>query len=237
MTEAELKQSILARLGYPTVCNELQDQNWAEVFASATRWFNGKVGFIKRAPLQIAPGVGQYTLPDEVKDVMEVWFPGLDFMTSFSFDMPFYILWQLPHGWARSGQRFSGLVERLQYLETAQRILGGPAWEYESATHTLSIASPVSAEDASLLIYEYMAVGTGIADIQNPADIELYFQYSLAVTMMILGRIRSKYDVLPAAQGTVTLDGARLIEEATALLEKLDAQSFSRSKYSPIVIG
>jgi len=237
MTEAELKASILARLGYPTVCVELKDENWAEVFASTTRWFNARVGLLKRAPLQISNTVGQYVLPDEVKDVVNVWFPGLDFMTSFSFDMPFYILWQLPHGWARSGQRFSGLVERLQYLETAQRILGGPAWDYEVATHILTIASPVSAEDASLLIYEYTAVATKIDDIQKLNDIQLYFDYALATAMIMLGRIRSKYSDLPAAQGTVTLDGQKLLDEGLAMLEKCEERAFSHSDMPMFLTG
>lgn len=237
MTEAELRAAIEARLGAPTICIELKEENWTEIFASATRWFNAKVSLLKRAPLQISDTVGQYTLPDEVKDVVNVWFPGLDFMTSFSFDMPFYILWQLPHGWARSGQRFSGLVERLQYLETAQRILGGPAWDYEVSTHTLTLASPVSAEDASIIIYEYVAEATKIDDIQKLNDIQLYFDYALAVAMVMLGRIRSKYNDLPAAQGTVTLDGVRLLEEGLAMMEKCDERSFSHSDMPMILTG
>lgn len=238
MTEQELQDSIYASLGGQTVCLELTAASWVQIFLTATRWFNAKVALTKRAPLSITPSTqSEYTLPDEVIAVNEVYFPGLDFMTSFSFDMPFHILWQLPHGWARSGMRFSGLVERLQYLETAQRILGGPAWDYDPATHKLTLATSMNTSDVSLIIYEYTALAASIASIQKPYDIELYAEYALAQAKIQVGRARSKFDSLPSAQGTVTLDGITLLNEANEKIKELEERTLSRSDYSPFVLG
>jgi len=220
------------------VCLELTEPSWAEIFASATRWFNARVALTKRMPLQIAPSTqNEYTLPEEVIDVNQVYFPGLDFMTSFSFDMPFHILWQLPHGWARSGMRFSGLVERLQYLETAQRILGGPAYDYDPATRKLTLATSMNTQDVALIIYEYKALAVDVSSIQKPYDIQIYYEYALAMAKQQLGRARSKFDSLPSAQGTVSLDGATLLNEATETIKQLEEKTLSTCDYSPIVMG
>lgn len=238
MTETQLKDMIYAQLGGQTVCLELTPDSWTQIFFAATQWFNARVALTKRMPLQIAPSTqSEYTLPEEVIDVNQVYFPGLDFMTSFSFDMPFHILWQLPHGWARSGMRFSGLVERLQYLETAQRILGGPAWDYDPATRKLTLATSMNTQDVSLIIYEYTALATDIASIQKPYDIQLYSEYALAQAKIQLGRARSKFDSLPSAQGSVTLDGITLLNEANEKIKELEEKTLSRSDYSPIVMG
>lgn len=227
MNEAELGQWILRRLGAPVWPVQICDDHVNDAIATAKRWFAAKKGVIGRYVIQAQTGTPDYDLADEVDVVLDVAFlqQRLDLTLVFS---PFTLLEEkIPYdvfASGGSGGLYSSYVQTLQYIETAKRILSAELeWRQDRGVgyNKLFIApNPVHAMtmvvDAKVSCFNLQAI--------SERDHDLIKRYALAMAMKDLGFIRSTLSEYPGANGSVTMNGERLLEEANTQIEKLEEE-------------
>ena len=224
-----IKQWILRKLGAPILKVELTDAQLDDAIEDAVRWFAAKKGVDKILTISLVSGQSEYPLPsdaDEVLDVIateqqvdfaSVFFPTMGLLDG---DIPFNL-----YGSASLGVT-SNYVQVLQYLETLKRVLGSEMeWFVENGK--LVIVPPPSGGSA---VIRYSTSDIKSLKALSERDYDLVRKYSYANALETLGRVRSKYAEYPTAQGSVSLDGERLLEEANTLREKLE-EEISDSAY------
>lgn len=223
-------------MGAPMVKVEITKEQLCDALDMAIRWFAAKKGVMRFLKLPINSGQTVYCLPDEVDTVIDVVFsvPPFDLSLIFSpfileDDVVPYDVFAAP----QSAGLYSSFVQNLQYVEQAKRILGAePDWRQEDRNlHLFPIP-----KDASMALVEYK---TNCFTLENLSerDHDLVKRYALAWTKRIVGRIRSKYESYPGAQGTINLDGAELKEEAREELEALEEEIFSSGMPAHFIVG
>lgn len=224
--EEELQQWILRRLGAPLLKVELTADHLHDNIEDAKRWFAAKKGWKKFWTMPINQSQNVYDLPldaDVVTDVVFSFNPMDLSILAFPYWLPAEN-GQLPYSVfnvaGKSGGLYSNYTQMLQSIETAKRVLSAELDWRQEAKQLYIFPNPTR---AGLAIVEYMT-HTIVAIEFNERDHHLLKRYALAMAKLDLGRIRSKFDNYPTAQGTVTMDGAALLEEARADLEKLDEE-------------
>jgi hypothetical protein len=221
MDRDQLKLWILRTLGAPLVKVELTDDHLEDSITEAMRWFAAKKGVKMQGGMALTVGQTEYNLPDEVDTVMGVVFSANPWDLSLVF-APFILPeQQLPYSVfaaSEAGGLYSNFTQTLQYIETAKRVLSAePDWRQEGRKLYVFPA----AKNSGTLVLEYKSTNVTLEQL-NGIDHDLVKRYSLAAAMMRLGRIRSKYDSFPTAQGSTSLDGAALLDEARTMIETLD---------------
>lgn len=220
----ELKLWILRELGAPVVKVELTEEQLLDSLDNAARWFSAKKGFMKQGFLQLALGQVCYPLPDDVSTVTDVVFP------TSSFDITaIFAPWLLPeqqipwsvisaHG--SSMGVYSYWTQALQYVEMGKRLMSSePDWRQEGRLLYLFGSRHL----AGTALLEYRTSQFTVEQLTE-RDHDLIKRSSMARAKRILGRIRSKYDGFPTAQGNVSLDGQALLAEAAEELLALDEE-------------
>jgi hypothetical protein len=223
MDEPTLKQWILRRLGAPFLKIELTDENLKDAVETARRWFAAKKGVQKTTSLQVVAGRTEYQLPDDVETVEDVAFmtPAMDISLVFS---PFTLIDdKVPYDVFAAPSSiglYSSYTQTLQYVEMAKRILGAePDWRQEGRT---LYVFPIPRNSSTILL-NHKSNQITIEQLSE-RDHDILKRYALACAKEDLGRVRSKYSDFPTAQGTATLDGERLLEEAQTAKEALDEE-------------
>ncbi len=219
-----LKTWILIQFGAPVVKVELAQEHLDACFDDAVRWFTAKKGMQKQGFIRLTPGQSVYPLPDDVDTICDVAFPASHFDYSFAFAPWLLPEQQIPasvfsaHG--QSGGIYSNWTQALQYIDMAKKVLSAEAdWRQEGRLLYLFAVKGLSGS----IVIDYKTNSFTVEQL-NERDHDLLKRYALAKAMMILGRIRSKYDGYPTAQGTVTLDGSQLLSDAQAMLEALETE-------------
>jgi hypothetical protein len=115
---------------------------------------------------------------------------------------------------------YSSFAQTLSYIEQAKRILGAE-FDWRQDGRTLHIF-PLP-KNATSLIIEYKTTVFAINQLSE-RDHDLIKRYALAWAKLIVGRIRSKFDSFPTAQGSAGLDGLTLIEEGKSEIDKLEEE-------------
>ena len=226
LDEDALIQWMLRRLGAPLLKVELTEEHLRDNISDARHWFAAKKGFKRFFKFDIQAAKNEYELPKDVDVVIDVVFSydPLD-LTILAF--PYWIPQengQIPYSVfnvaGASGGIYSNYVQVLQYIEQAKRVLSQESdWRQED--RMLQIFPTPSKQGVAIV--EYTSHTVVIQELSE-RDHELVKRYALAKAKEDLGRIRSKFDNYPTAQGTVTMDGAALLEEARNDYEKLDEE-------------
>lgn len=223
MDDAQVKEWILRQMGAPFLKVEVTKEHMCDAIETAVRWFTAKKGMTKVIVLPVQDGVTDYCLPDDVDTVLDVVFTVAPFDFSLIFN-PFGLVDEtVPYDvFAAPGSAglYSTLTQIKQYTEMAKRVLGAePDWNQYN--RTLNIF-PLPKHTANVLV-EYK---TNTFDIQqlSERDHDLVKRYALAWVKKIVGRVRSKYDSFPSAQGTANLDGREMLDEAREEIEKLEEE-------------
>jgi hypothetical protein len=121
----------------------------------------------------------------------------------------------------------------LQSIETAKRILGAEQdWRQEG--RILYVFPAPTVAYPALVNYMSHAIDT---QVFSERDFDLIKRYALAKAKADLGRVRSKYGEYPTAQGTTSLDGSALLEEAKDEIEALDEEIGQSGYPMGIIIG
>ena len=223
MDREQLKDWVLRQLGAPVVKVQLTCEQLEDFVDDAQRWFSAKKGVKKRAVIPLQAGKQEYELDEQVDTVIDVNFPvpPLDLSLIFS---PFILLDEkVPYdvfAAPSSAGLYSSFVQAIQSVQMSKRILGAETdWRQEG--RTLYIFPNPSASTAMFI--EFKSNCFTIEQL-NERDHDLVKRYSLAKAKEILGLIRSTYSQFPTAQGTVTLNGAALLEQAQREREQLEEE-------------
>jgi hypothetical protein len=225
MDEAQLLIWILRRLGAPFLKVELTKEHLQDAVESARRWFAAKKGVQKQVTIPILPSQTEYQLPDGVDTVQDFAMQA----TSLDLSLAFY-----PYTWIdgspipydtfstpQSGGLYSSLVQTLQYVEEAKRILGAEQ-EWWQQGRTLYIAPPPKSAGNAIITAKSSDI---VIEQLSERDHDLVKRSALARAKLDLGRVRSKYDSgFATAQGHEQLDGPTLLQEGQAELDVLDEE-------------
>jgi hypothetical protein len=220
----ELRLWILRGLGAPIVVVELTEEQLNDCLEDAVRWFSAKKGVMKQAVLQILAGQSAYPLPPEVGTVTDVIFPSstMDIASTF---VPFLlpeqqVPWSTISANSSSGGIYSYWTQALQYIEMGKRIMSAePDWRQEGQTLYLFGVRNLT----GTAVVEFRSGHLTVEQLSE-RDHDLIKRSSMARAKRILGRIRSKYDGFPTAQGSAQLDGQALLAEAAEDLTLLDEE-------------
>lgn len=233
MDEDQLKVWILRRLGAPLLKIELTEEHLSDVVSMALHWYAAKKGFIRNYKQLLTPSITQYPLEPYVDVVTDVVFPlstyDLTPLTSpwgwawpeENLGMPLNSVYR---GFAAAGASSGGVVSSfsqvLQYSDMARRVFNGDLeWRQEDRLLYI-LPYRQSVYYPSAIVY-YTSTRFTLLDL-NERDHDLVKRYALARAKLDLGRIRSKYDQYPTAQGSTGLDGATLIGEGQTEVDELN---------------
>ena len=221
MKRKDIKESIVTELGSPVVNVELNDTHLDKAIDDAIRWFNAKKALITNIKITLQSDVQEYELDDDVEAIIDVIREGTSPAYGGIFEdfgIPYTIYYT---------DDYSALVSQLQYIEMSKRILSADKdFDFDLRKGTgnkpVLIISPVPAKSETAIVVVKKKIDNSNLDLLNVRDLDLIIRYATARAKIMLGRIRSKYDSLPAAQGDRSLDGSTLIEEAKEEIEKLN---------------
>lgn len=219
--ESDIKDYIRRRFGYPTVSVELNDAHLCDVLQEAKDWFSRFIdlGRVKEATLLTTTAQSQYTVAADVDKVVRVWFeyPQDPFSVAFAFaDV------EIQYPQSIEGGSYSSILQELQYRKQARRILTADQdWWFNETDRQLTV-HPVPAEGMNVR-YRYIASGFDWAQL-SPYHVALIRRRAVAEAMFVLSQIRGKYSELPGSTGSITLNGADLLGEASSQLSQLDEE-------------
>lgn len=226
MDDEELKQYILRKLGGGVVDVQLTEDALTDCIEDAKRWFSARKGYKGDITIDLANGAnGVYVLPDDVDTVLSVQFSNSTLSDVQQFVDPMDVLTGLPFSpWttftsSKQGGALSSYAQMLQYMDTAGRVLGAEL-DWFQQNNALYILPPQTSGYARI---EYKASNFTVDQLNN-MDHNYVKNYALACAKETLGRVRSKYDAYPTAQGTTQMDGSVLLAEAEREKETLEEE-------------
>jgi hypothetical protein len=173
--------------------------------------------------LTLSPGESDYTLPDEVIEVRCIYRQSAGGVSSTAtnfepFEAGYLNMYML------NAARGSGLATFELYM--GQRELMGKMfgayviYTWSNTSKRLSMHRYVKSDESVIIhTYIYRPDESLLADTSSAPWIK---DYALAVAKMALGQARSKFAQLAGPQGGVSLNGADLISQAQAEMEKLE---------------
>ncbi len=174
--------------------------------------------------LQTQPDVQEYTLPQEVLNIRRVYRRGVgggNIGTGTNFD-PFDVAFQ--NTYLINAGVVGGLANYdafTQYKETLNRIFGGDYdFTFNTNTKVLKILRSIRVTEDIMIQISNLVPEHNL--LENEYSRPWVADWSLAEAKMMLGEARSKYQSgLPGPQGSVSLNGDALKQEAIAEKERL----------------
>lgn len=213
--------------GFLTV--ELTEQAYKTALKESKRWFTSKKGYVIFRPTPIVPGQLEYKMKEDVAQVLDVVFQVPTDVAAF-FTLGFFDI--IPYGpntllSVGSGlTNYSGFAQLLDFTEKRKRIFSvDPDWYYEQQTRLLHITERNGTPSGMMLI-QLKLTDFDPVNLSDKDDY-IFVRYMKARMKEFVGRVRSKYDTMPAASGPIAIDGKTLIDEAKEEMEKLDAEIFA----------
>lgn len=219
MTLEELKQELIYRLGGSTVKVELDDNDLNTAIDIALRWFSSKIGIEKSTIINVNNYV-EYEIAD-LESVQDVIFEGGGYFNVDNYSVPYL----------GNFKTFSDFVLATEVAEQTQKYYGGAYW---AQVQNKIVIGGFSGQ----VLIKYFAKVTrdNLTEVKNSYYLDLITRMALAQAKIILGRKRSKYSDLPSAQGTVTLDGSTLLDEANNEIEQLNEEANANALPVAIII-
>jgi hypothetical protein len=218
---------------------ELTQEQFNAAIYLGKQWFTARKGFVIFRRVNIICGQNDYYMAEDVQQVLDVVFEVPTDVAAF-FSLGFFDL--IPYGPQGVGSigagltNYSSFAQLIQFNEQRKRVFSvEPEWWYEQQTKVLHITNRTGA------LIDFMAVQCTVNDF-DPAHLSdkddwIFGRWVRAKCKEIIGRIRSKYDTLPAAGGPIALDGKDLLAEAKAEYEILDKEIFWSQGPDSVLIG
>lgn len=235
LSAGKIKEMMIMDLGGGSVDTqavvdvELNEDNVKNIIARAKMWYNARKGYVVWRPVQVAPTITTYKMKDDVDNIQDVIFQVPSDVAAF-FTMGFFDI--IPYGPQYLGSvapgmaNYSEFAQLLNFTEERKRVFSvEPDWFYEQPTNTLHITQR-SGMNPMIALVKAKLTEWDVASLRG-WDSDIFYRYCLAHAKEVVGRIRSKYDSLPAAGGSVTLDGSKLLEEAKEDKIQLDTEIFA----------
>lgn len=232
MDIAEIKGWIKRKLGDGWVNVELTVEQLQDTLEDALLWWSSRMGWYSEGTLTTSKGQVEYDLSlvdPEVLEVVNVWFPMnsmIDPSMAYGgfFDLDGFPYGDYPFRGYPGGGNYFSLVQWMQTHEMGSRILSvDNDFIYRKEAKKLLLTP--SPRTSGTLIYQYSTPFKEDYIGNVPLEHQyLIRRYALAEAMETLGRVRSKYNSLPAAGGDVSLDGDSLLSSAESEKERLEEE-------------
>lgn len=249
---SKLKQQVFEELGgtapgtttppgatAPLVNVELTDEQFNFAVHHAKQWFTARKGYTIYRPINVIPNVNDYQMLPDVQQVLDVIFEVPSDVAAF-FSLGFFDL--IPYGPQGVGSigagltNYSSFAQLIMFNEQRKRVFSvNPEWWFEEQTQILHITNRQGALSPMMMV-QCKTNAFDPANLQDKDD-WIFGRYVRAKCKEIVGRIRSKYDSLPAAGGPISLDGKDLLAEAKEEIKELDQEIFWSQGPDEVVIG
>ena len=173
--------------------------------------------------LELKEDVAEYTLPEEIIEVKQIWNRSFGNGVSGGVDMdPFELAYA--NSYFFMNNHIGGIATYdmfSQYRETLNKV---------AATEIMYLWNPVTKKIKLLRRMRHdtlVLIHVHVERDENQLMIDPYLKswirdYALAYCKRMLGEARGKFSSLPGAQGGVTLNGAEMKAEADVMIEKLE---------------
>jgi hypothetical protein len=241
LTEEELVPWIKRRLGAPVLKVVLENEHFHDAIQEAKRWFAGKKGVDKEVVIDMVGGQVEYPMPDDCDAVYDVSFSVNPLDISLIFAPHIFADEKIPYNTFAAPSSvglYSSLVQALQYVDMAKRILNADTnFIYFTHKNTVFLLPDHRAGGGGgKALVEYKSSCTTL-QLLPERDHDMVKRYALAHAMQDLGMILSRYDSMPSAQGTVRLNGPELLAKSDKMFEKLDQELADSAFPMPFVTG
>jgi len=175
--------------------------------------------------LELKEDVAEYTLPEEIVEVKQIWNRSFGNGVSGGVDMdPFELAYANSYFFLNN--HIGGVATFdffTQYRETLNKV---------AATDIMYIWNPVTKKlkllrkmRADSLVLIHVHVERNDEQLLTDPYLKSWLRdYALANCKRMLGEARGKFSSLPGAQGGVTLNGAEMKAEADVLIDKLELE-------------
>jgi len=220
----QIKDYILHMLGAPVVKLELDAQNLDFCVDQAMKIFEDYAGreYFQYYVFDSVPGKSVYTMPDEVGIIRNIFYKEVGNYAFQASDMggAIPIEYFYPGGsynsiqgglidpihpiWGRMGEWTLYKQYEQMYSRTSSA-LGG--WEFLGGLNSIKLY-PVPYRVQKVMVH-YLQRNKDWGEVTQAMQ-----EGALTYAKEVLGRIRSKYQSVPGAQGAVAMDGSTLIQEA-----------------------
>ena len=176
--------------------------------------------------LQLEQDVNDYTLPDEVITVRQIFKRNIGANAGTSsqyepFEAGFVNFYMIQSG------RVGGLATYYMYssyLEEAARMFGGFLnFQYHRVSKKLTVMRRPRADQEQVLLWTHN-YKPDFTILQDGYALPWIREYTLARCKMMLGEARSKFASLPGPGGGTTLNGDALKTEGQAMIDKLEEE-------------
>lgn len=223
----KIKKTVMAMLGYPSVDLEIEDEQMEVAIDNAVSNYRAWSSASKEEAflhLKLLQSQSVYTLPNDVEIVRKVLRRGNGVASAGNTIDPFSLSYS--NTYLLSAVRGSGGGGLLTYElyhdfdKTVGRMFGREiTFTYNPVTHKLLLERDIRG-DEDILLHVY----------QNRPEIILFEMQSvypwlrdwvLAECMEMIGRARGKFAAVVGPQGTITMDGDTMRNEAATLKEQL----------------
>ena len=233
LKERDVIENARRYLGHPVVAVELVEDHYADALRETKQWFIDNWGMVRYRLFNLYAGIREIQMTDDVREVQDVKFesfrlPPLVFDRDFPFFAPFPmraeggICFSYPTG------LYSGLVQQLQWIAQLKRLFSAePEWEYDNLTQVLRVYPAFELGEKRMLV-QYVSNAVEIEELFGEAS-NTFIKYFRAHCKEILGQIRSKYDSIPVAGGSASLNGRELSEQAKEEKELLTNWAHQRN--------
>jgi hypothetical protein len=231
LTTEELKQELVShifnRLGGGMVDVELDPEHYDTAIKRALSKYRQRAeNSVEEsyAILELIPEQQNYTLPDEVMSVKQIFRRGLGNSQATSNFEPFSAGWM--NAYLLQSGRQGGMVMYELYAgfqELAMRMFGGYLnFSFNPVTKQLTLMRkiPIGAEENVLLWqYNYKPDQVILSDHRSGQWIQ---DYSYAQSKHMLGLAYDKFQTINGPQGGTSLNGSTLITEAKEEMKQLE---------------
>ena len=240
LTEEELVPWIKRRLGAPVLKVILSDEHLEDAVHEAKAWYSAKKGVDKTANISLVGGQVEYPMPDDCDAVYDVAFSVSALDISLIFAPHIFADEKIPYNtFAAPGSAglYSSLVQALQYVETAKRILNAEEnFFYFPHKNTIFLLPDNRAGAPGTALVEYKSACSSIHQLPL-RDHEMLRMYAWAWAQRDLGTILSRYSTMPTAQGQVSLNGPELLAAAEKMFESLEEELANSAFPMPFISG
>jgi len=229
------------RLGHPMVDVELDAEHYDNALDRALELFRSMSSAAHEESfclLKTQKNIQEYTLPDEVEDVIRidrrsVGELGDSTSTMDSFSQGFfnvYLLSNMTTGGGNNSNPYFNYELFQNQLELTKRMFGGYIqFDYNRVTKKLVMAQRPKG-DGEVLLLEVYKSRNDIEILSDYRTISFIKDCTYMYCLQTLGQIREKYSSILSANGQTSLNGQSLKTEAADLYQKL-MDNISNYKY------
>ena len=226
-TKERLREWIKEELGAPCLHVEVTNDVIETKIDDAVKVFakhSGDATYRTAMLINLSAGETEYVVDENIETVVNLnhdqgsYGGGIDTLFTpqnqiYSYDLGI-------GGFRDFGQDLISYQAAMEYIELSRNMLRAEYFlEYNKYTNTLKI-TPAATDNISAVLEVYSKRDFGNISESEIYDEEFIKEYALALTKIILGRIRSKFEGIPLPGGG-SLDGSSLIAEGIEDRNKL----------------